>query len=167
MPESNHPLIEKALEEGCSRFSVKVILPDPENPERVLMLKRKANEKRAGQWDLPGGGADKTNPQDPTCKTYECLLQAAQREVHEEIGDDVDLGDMTYLDMFTDYTSSAGAKVRMFFFSSQWMGTPAFPPHAEHDQMAWVDDSSDVWQHVKPAFQKAILKHVDKLAQAA
>lgn len=83
-------------------------------PAFVLTRRAARLNRHAGQWALPGGRVDEG----------EGALEAARREVREELGLDLDHGSL--LGRLDDYATRSGYVIRPFVF---WGGAdPAFVP---------------------------------------
>ncbi|WP_026971550.1 8-oxo-dGTP diphosphatase MutT [Aliagarivorans marinus] len=62
--------------------------------QQILLSKRHASQHQGGLWEFPGG---KIEPN-------ETVLEAMQRELHEELGIDIDAGQASHLiDISHDY----------------------------------------------------------------
>ena len=101
---------------------VEVVAAVIERPDgRFLLAQRPAGKVYAGYWEFPGG---KVEPGEP-------ISAALARELHEELGIDVDIAHPWIVQMYT----YAHATVRLNFFRVRaWRGEP----HGkEHQQLAW------------------------------
>ena len=115
-------LTAQAAEDGIVQLVVGAVITDDE--DRVLLLKRPADDFMGGLWELPSGKVD----------PGERLDTALTREVKEETG--LDLTKITaYLGHF-DYTSGSGKPTRQFNFA---IVTDATEPimHTEHNKFQW------------------------------
>ena len=104
---------------------VEVVAAVIERPDgRFLLAQRPAGKVYAGYWEFPGG---KVEP-------GEQLPAALARELHEELGIDVEIAHPWIVQMYT----YAHATVRLNFFRVRaWRGEP----HGKEDQQL-------AWQHV-------------------
>jgi 8-oxo-dGTP diphosphatase len=93
---------------------------------RVLLAQRPAGKVYAGYWEFPGG---KVEPGEP-------LSAAIARELHEELGIEVEIADPWIVRIYT----YPHAKVRLNFFRVRaWHGEP----HGkEQQQLAWQHASA-------------------------
>ena len=101
---------------------VEVVAAVIERPDgRFLLAQRPAGKVYAGYWEFPGG---KVEPGEP-------ISAALARELHEELGIDVEIAHPWIVQMYT----YAHATVRLNFFRVRaWRGEP----HGkEHQQLAW------------------------------
>ena len=98
-----------------------------ERPDgRFLLAQRPAGKVYAGYWEFPGG---KVEPGEP-------LQAALARELHEELGIDVEIADPWIVRMY----AYPHARVRLNFFRVRaWHGDP----HGkEHQRLAWQHASA-------------------------
>ncbi|SDL66099.1 8-oxo-dGTP diphosphatase [Glycomyces sambucus] len=122
-------LTAQAAEDGIIQLVVGAVITDEE--DRVLLLKRPADDFMGGLWELPSGKVD----------PGERLDTALAREVKEETG--LDLTEITtYLGHF-DYTSGSGKPTRQFNFA---ITTTAVEPIklTEHDKHQWLTISDNL-----------------------
>jgi 8-oxo-dGTP diphosphatase len=101
---------------------VEVVAAVIERPDgRFLLAQRPAGKVYAGYWEFPGG---KVEPGEP-------LAAALARELHEELGIEVEIADPWIVRIYT----YPHAKVRLNFFRVRaWHGEP----HGKEDQkLAW------------------------------
>jgi 8-oxo-dGTP diphosphatase len=101
---------------------VEVVAAVIERPDgRFLLAQRPAGKVYAGYWEFPGG---KVEPGEP-------LAAALARELHEELGIEVEIADPWIVRIYT----YPHAKVRLTFFRVRaWHGEP----HGKEDQqLAW------------------------------
>ncbi len=81
---------------------------------RVLLTQRKAGTHLAGAWEFPGGKAEPG--EDPR--------EALRRELREEIGIDVTVGDVVDV-TFHRYEDAGKAVLLLFFEAARVEGSPA------------------------------------------
>jgi 8-oxo-dGTP diphosphatase len=106
---------------------VEVVAAVIERPDgRFLLAQRPAGKVYAGYWEFPGG---KVEPGEP-------LAAALARELHEELGIEVEIADPWIVRIYT----YPHAKVRLNFFRVRaWHGDP----HGkERQQLAWQHASA-------------------------
>ena len=106
---------------------VEVVAAVIERPDgRFLLAQRPAGKVYAGYWEFPGG---KVEPGEP-------LAAAIARELHEELGIEVEIADPWIVRIYT----YPHAKVRLNFFRVRaWHGEP----HGkEQQQLAWQHAST-------------------------
>jgi 8-oxo-dGTP diphosphatase len=106
---------------------VEVVAAVIERPDgRFLLAQRPAGKVYAGYWEFPGG---KVEPGEP-------LAAAIARELHEELGIEVEIADPWIVRIYT----YPHAKVRLNFFRVRaWHGEP----HGkEQQQLAWQHASA-------------------------
>lgn len=108
-------------------------------PMRALLVKRSLDEENyAGYWSIPGGHLDgEETPQ-----------QAAVREVKEEIGHDVDVGELE------EVADSGRHKTYRAFVDDEF--EPAL--NAEHTEFSWVALSGDLPKPLHPGVKGALAK---------
>ena len=88
----------------------------------VLVAQRAAGGRQGGLWEFPGGKVE----------AGEAPEAALQRELHEELGVDVVVGDCLGREVHED---DRGRFEIAFYRVGEWRGEPV--PH-EHDAIAWV-----------------------------
>lgn len=100
--------------------------------DKVLMVKRRG-PWRAGQFTFPSGHVEEAEP----------IKVAAQRELKEEVGLDVQLGDLRFahvcnrasepdIDQDPEYLD-------FFFEATNYTGTPQNMEPEVHSEIAWID----------------------------
>lgn len=112
-----------AEEARVTRFVVAAVITDG---DRVLLLRRPADDFMPGLWELPSG---KVEP-------GEDVEQALRRETKEETGLTIDQA-TAYRGQF-DYTSKSGALTRQFTFEVTVEKT-APVTLTEHEDHRWAD----------------------------
>lgn len=106
---------------------VEVVAAVIERPDgRFLLAQRPAGKVYAGYWEFPGGKVESGEP----------LAAALARELHEELGIEVEIADPWIVRIYT----YPHAKVRLNFFRVRaWHGEP----HGKEDQqLAWQHAST-------------------------
>lgn len=122
-------LTAQAAEDGIAQLVVGAVITDDE--DRVLLLKRPADDFMGGLWELPSGKVD----------PGERLDAALIREVKEETG--LDLTEITtYLGHF-NYTSGSGKLTRQLNFDVTTTTTEPITL-TEHDEHQWASISGDL-----------------------
>ncbi len=114
--------LNTGLNKGFDTSCVEVVAAVIERPDgRFLLARRPAGKVYAGYWEFPGG---KVEP-------GELLAAALARELHEELGIDVEIAHPWIVRIYT----YPHAKVRLHFFRVRaWRGEP----HGkEQQQLAW------------------------------
>ncbi|MGO1184171.1 MAG: (deoxy)nucleoside triphosphate pyrophosphohydrolase [Micrococcaceae bacterium] len=106
------------------------ILDSQDSPRRLLAARRSAPEILAGLWEFPGG---KIEP-------GELAQEALIREVKEELGVEIGLGEEIAADHSDGWLLANGARMRVF---EAWIvdGEPA--PLEDHDLLEWTELSHD------------------------
>lgn len=110
--------------------SVNVVISDSQG--RIIVLKRSPNDKSyPGLWDLPGGGL----------KNNETLCEAAKREVVEECGLKVEIGQDYFfmIDFLEDKETNYAFKA--YFVNGN------VKISEEHTEFMWV--SKNDWKDIK------------------
>jgi len=96
-----------------------------DDQRRVLLAQRPAGKKMAGLWEFPGGKVeDNETPE-----------EALVRELHEELGIDVDAADLEPL-AFASHTYDDFHLLMPLFDCPTWRGTPQAK---EGQTLAWVN----------------------------
>jgi 8-oxo-dGTP pyrophosphatase MutT (NUDIX family) len=108
-------------------------------PMRALLVKRSLDEENyAGYWSIPGGHLDgEETPQ-----------QAAVREVKEEIGHDIDAGELE------EVADNGRHKTYRAFVDDEF--EPAL--NAEHTEFSWVPLNGDLPKPLHPGVKGALAK---------
>ena len=91
--------------------------------DRVLACRRREGKADAGKWEFPGG---KVEP-------GESRSGALAREIREELGVDVDVGEM----LRSDVTDAAGRGIRLTCFSVR-LAEARPTASTDHDRLEWV-----------------------------
>lgn len=117
-----HCVVDEAGRDGIDKLVVGAVVYDG---DRVLLLRRAADDFMGGIEELPSGGVE----------PGEDLLAALARELTEEIGwsNPVDGG---FVSTF-DYTSGGGRKARQVTFAVPYRGANVVLS-AEHEAHRWV-----------------------------
>ncbi|MGC0251923.1 (deoxy)nucleoside triphosphate pyrophosphohydrolase [Pseudactinotalea sp. Z1748] len=101
------------------------ILDDLRHPTRLLAARRSAPKTLAGRWEFPGG---KVEP-------GEADHDAVHRELHEELGIRIHLGEQIAGPAGADWPILHGHRMRVWF-AQIVTGDPA--PLADHDDLRWL-----------------------------
>ncbi len=128
-------LVDTARADGIAQLVVGAVIVDS---DRVLLLRRPAEDFMGGIYELPSGKVD----------PGETLDGALAREVAEETGLTVDrIG--AYLGAF-DYLSGSGRPSRQFTFAVT-VAAPGPIKLTEHDEYRWhpLDDDPPVTEAVR------------------
>jgi 8-oxo-dGTP diphosphatase len=91
--------------------------------DRVLVCRRGPGTADAGKWEFPGGKVERG----------ESAAQALRREIREELGVDVHVGEV----LRSDVTDVAGRGIRLTCLRATLTG-PRPDASTDHDQLAWV-----------------------------
>jgi 8-oxo-dGTP diphosphatase len=94
-----------------------------EHEGRVLACRRRAGKADAGKWEFPGGKVE----------AGESAPQALIREVHEELGIDIDVHD----ELTTDDTDVGGRVIRLTCLRAT-LTTARPTASTDHDAMRWA-----------------------------
>jgi 8-oxo-dGTP diphosphatase len=131
------------------------ILDDLDVPSRLLAARRSAPKSLAGRWEFPGG---KVEPGEDD-------LEALRRELREELGVEVAIGDAIPGPDGVDWPILHGHRMRV------WLarivdGDPA--PLADHDELRWLAlaevDSVD-WLELDIPIVRAVQMVTDGIAR--
>ncbi|MFI8525248.1 (deoxy)nucleoside triphosphate pyrophosphohydrolase [Promicromonospora sukumoe] len=101
-----------------------VLVDDLDHPTRLLAARRSAPEELAGRWEFPGG---KVEPGEEP-------LDALRRELHEELGVRVVVGDELTGPDDGAWPITARHRMRVWFALPE--GTPE--PLEDHDELRWL-----------------------------
>ncbi|MEC0269430.1 (deoxy)nucleoside triphosphate pyrophosphohydrolase [Paenibacillus anseongense] len=115
------------------------------NEGKILIAQRKSSDKLAGKWEFPGG------KQEPGESLVECL----KREINEEFGIDVKVGE--FFDQNTYHYESGSIELHAYWCT--WTSGEMIP--VDHDDVRWVsiDEMSNY------DFAPADVPFVNKLRQ--
>ncbi len=117
--------------------------------DRVLVTQRKAGGHLAGMWEFPGG---KVEPgEDPK--------QALRRELQEELGIDVEVGDIVDV-TFHRYTDADKAVLLLFYEAARRPDSRA-PEALDVAAFTWADRGALDPAHFPPA-DLEVLRKVSK-----
>jgi len=118
---------EQAKKDGITHISTGVALL---RDNRILMVRRAADDFLGGVYELPGGGVDEG----------EKIIEGAVREVKEETG----LTVSKIVRMFEgfDYTTNRKPSVRQINFLVEVAPGEVVLDPAEHDDFIWVDENN-------------------------
>jgi len=122
------------MDEQLVHLCAWVVLERPDGS--VLLARRSGVSYGDGLWGLPGGHAERT----------ESWVAAAARETREEVGVEVDPGDLDPVGI-QRYLDGDAYGVDAFFRARRWRGVPR--PVSECSQVGWFaldalpDDSLD------------------------
>lgn len=106
-----------------------------QHPTRLLAARRNRPAALAGLWEFPGG---KVEPgEDP--------VEAVRREIREELGIEITLGDEIYGPLEQGWALNERAAMRVWFATIA-SGTPR--PLDGHDQLRWLELGTEPWQAV-------------------
>lgn len=97
---------------------------------KVLVSRRKKGTHLAGRWEFPGGKAEPG--EDPRA--------ALRRELEEELGIDVDVGEIADV-TFHRYDEADKAVLLLFFHATRRPGSPE-PQAIDVAEVAWADGAA-------------------------
>lgn len=106
------------------------ILDTRESRKQLLAARRSAPEALAGLWEFPGG---KVEP-------GENAESALIREVKEELGVEIELGDEIRSDHPDGWLLANGARMRVF---EAWIVAGEAAPLEDHDLLEWTDVTTE------------------------
>lgn len=120
-----------SAEQKCPiEVAAAAIVDDLEQPTMLLAARRTEPRSLAGGWELPGGKVDQG----------ESAVEALHREVMEELGVDVVLGDLVEGPLDRGRWPLGTAYAMSVFMATITAGDPQ--PLQDHDQLRWltIDD---------------------------
>lgn len=120
-----------SAEQKCPiEVAAAAIVDDLEQPTVLLAARRTEPRSLAGGWELPGGKVDQG----------ESAVEAVHREVMEELGVDVVLGDLVEGPLDRGRWPLGTAYAMSVFMATITAGDPQ--PLQDHDQLRWltIDD---------------------------
>ena len=94
--------------------------------DSVLLLRRRNTGFADGKYGLVGGHVEGGEP----------ITQAAIRECREEVGIEIDAGDLTVIGV-THYNSPAGEGIDFFLRATRWRGEPRNVEPDFCDDLRW------------------------------
>lgn len=126
------------LPDGMRRAAVSVVVADP-GPGLGVWIQRRPSTLRAhgGQWAFPGGRLE----------PGETAVQAALRELHEELG--VTAGPGAIIGRLDDYVTRSGYVITPFVL---WLGEHHEPLDADPEEIAYVRHVPLAEVDVEPRF---------------
>lgn len=124
--------------------------------DRALIVKR-AHEPRKGEWSLPGG----------LVELGETLAEAAKREIKEETGLDVEIGEV--IEVF-DRVHRQDGRVRYHFVIVDYLCRPiggTLRPGSDAEAVAWVKAEEIPAYGVNEFATRVILRGLERAAAAS
>lgn len=112
----------------------------------LLLARRQGTGFKDGEYGPVGGHLDGGEP----------ATAAAVRECREEIGVEIDPGDLRFIGV-VHYSSPEGEGVDFFFTCSRWAGEPR--PVADCDELRWCPPG-DLPERTIPFVRRAITLHL-------
>ena len=128
----------------------KLILVDPKAHKLLLIRRSQTDDRRPGQWDLPGGMAE----------SDETLEMAVARECQEETKIDIDPLKTRLLYTINDYFDQPKQLVNWLFFVA-YTNQDKVSLSFEHDQHCWVSLATAL-ELVTYDRHKLLLKAIDQ-----
>ncbi len=106
-------------------ITIKAVVID--NNNRVLLLKRAKHEINGGKWDLPGG----------TLEEGETIKEALKREVKEETGADIEIGNIIKVSEFDKKHEEFNKRKSLRYLAYYNSGKISLSD--EHKTYKWID----------------------------
>lgn len=118
--------------------------------EKILLLRRFNTGYHDGEYSLPAGHLD----------GGESAVQAAIREVQEEVGVELAATQLKFVHMMhrQSHEPELHERIDIFFEATVWRGTPTNKEPHKHDDLCWVA-LSDLPENVVPEV-KIVLEHI-------
>jgi 8-oxo-dGTP diphosphatase len=110
----------------CKHGDMRVVAAVIVRDSLVLACRRAQHKSLSGFWEFPGG---KVEPD-------ETDSEALSRELHEELGISVKVGDL----LTTSYSKSNGLEIEMHTYLCELTSDPP-ASSSDHDQLIWIKTS--------------------------
>ncbi len=117
---------------------------------QILLLKRATTGWMDGFFSIPAGSLDEG----------EEILKAAIREAKEEVGVDVEEGDVTLANV-QHCKMDEDRWINFFFMTNKWEGEPKVCEPHKHSEVKWVE-ISDLPKDMIPYVQRGIADFMGK-----
>ncbi len=117
--------------------------------EKVLAVFREHTGYMDGYWALPAGHVEKD----------ELPAKGAIREVEEEVGVEIKLGDLNFAHlMIREAHDITGERIDIFFQTSNWSGDPRNMEPGKHREIAWINPLDPSTPMIP--YEVAVYRHV-------
>jgi len=113
---------------------------------QILLLRRFNTGYRDGEYSVPAGHLDGN----------ETLMAAAAREAEEEIGVQIEAGEMAFSSVM--HRNEGDERVDFFMYVHKWRGEPVNAETDKCDELRWTD-VNDLPDNIIPYVKKAIQNH--------
>lgn len=113
----------------------------------VLLLYRSHTKHHTNVWEMPGGNLDHN----------ETIIDAVRRELHEELGIEVDTSALTLVHVLHTHGTDTH-KIGFYFVADTWHGQPYNKEPHKHREIAWF--TLDALPEDISASARQVLRHV-------
>lgn len=96
---------------------------------QILLAQRAGTGYADGRWNVPGGKLE----------AGEDVLTAAIREAREEVGVEIDPGDVRFVTVVHHRNPGGEARVGFFFTTDRWRGEPFNAEPDKCSELIWID----------------------------
>ena len=117
---------------------------------QILLLRRFDTGYRDGEYSVPAGHLDGN----------ETVMAAAAREAGEEIGVQIEAGEMVFSSVM--HRNEGDERVDFFMHVRKWRGEPVNTETDKCDELRWTD-VNDLPLNTIPYVRRAIQNHLDRV----
>lgn len=117
---------------------------------QILLLRRFNTGFRDGEYSVPAGHLDGN----------ETVIAAAAREAGEEIGVQIEAGEMTFSSVM--HRNEGDERVDFFVHVRRWQGEPVNAETDKCDELRWTD-VNDLPMNTIPYVRQAIQNHLNRV----
>ena len=118
--------------------------------DQILLLRRFNTGFRDGEYSVPAGHLDGN----------ETVMAAAAREAEEEIGVQIEAGEMTFSSVM--HRNEGDERVDFFMHVRRWRGEPVNAETDKCDELRWTD-VNDLPMNTIPYVRQAIQNHLNRV----
>ena len=117
---------------------------------QILLLRRFNTGYRDGEYSVPAGHLDGN----------ETVMAAAAREAQEEIGIQIDTGDILFSSVM--HRNEGDERIDFFVRVRKWRGEPVNADTDKCDELRWMD-VNDLPENIIPYVRQAIQNHLNRV----
>jgi 8-oxo-dGTP diphosphatase len=118
--------------------------------DQILLLRRFNTGFRDGEYSVPAGHLDGN----------ETVTAAAAREAEEEIGVQIEAGEMTFSSVM--HRNEGDERIDFFVHVRRWQGEPVNAETDKCDELRWTD-VNDLPMNTIPYVRRAIHNHLNRV----